>query len=85
MLRTCQTYQFSPEDNKEPIIGWIAQYMCILLFLQDEASITIDSELEHHSSLVNAHKNIDDMTDQGMLTLQNIREQRGVLKVSGGL
>ncbi|KAJ8019575.1 Golgi SNAP receptor complex member 2 [Holothuria leucospilota] len=46
----------------------------------DEASITIDSELEHHSSLLRTHRDIDDMTDQGMRTLQNMREQKTFLK-----
>ncbi|XP_071823274.1 Golgi SNAP receptor complex member 2-like [Apostichopus japonicus] len=48
----------------------------------DEASITIDAELDHNSSLLNTHRDIDDLTDHGIMTLQNIRDQRGVLKAA---
>ena len=53
------------------------------LNLKDEnTSIMIDHELQHNTSLHNAHRGIDDLLGQGAATISNLRDQRSMLKVS---
>ncbi|KAK6167772.1 hypothetical protein SNE40_021724 [Patella caerulea] len=45
-----------------------------------DTSILIDASLQHHTSLQNANKGMDDLIGSGSGVLQNLREQRVSLK-----
>lgn len=45
-----------------------------------ETSIDIDHSLQHHNSMLNAHRGIDDMLNHGQNILENIRSQGSRLK-----
>lgn len=45
-----------------------------------ETSIDIDYSLQHHNSMLNAHRGVDDMLMTGHGTLENLKSQRDKLK-----
>lgn len=45
-----------------------------------ETSIDIDYSLQHHNSMLNAHRGVDDMLMTGNSTLDSLRSQREKLK-----
>lgn len=45
-----------------------------------ETSIDIDYSLQHHNSMLNANRGVDDMLMTGSSTLENLRSQREKLK-----
>ncbi|XP_071792173.1 Golgi SNAP receptor complex member 2-like [Asterias amurensis] len=47
---------------------------------EDNTSILIDQELRHNTSLHDAHRGIDDLLGAGAATIENLRNQRSVLK-----
>ncbi|XP_038047860.1 Golgi SNAP receptor complex member 2-like [Patiria miniata] len=46
----------------------------------DNTSVLIDQELSHNSSLHDAHRGMDDLIGAGAATIENLRNQRGLLK-----
>jgi len=46
----------------------------------EDTSINIDYSLQHHRSLNNANRGVDDLINQGHNTLENLRFQREMLK-----
>lgn len=48
-----------------------------------ETSIDIDYSLQHHNSMINAHRGVDDMLSTGTNTLENLRSQRERVKGVG--
>nr|CAB3250392.1 Golgi SNAP receptor complex member 2 [Phallusia mammillata] len=49
---------------------------------EENTAIEMDADLNHHQSLTNAHRGIDDVLSQGSYILENLKGQRGMLKVS---
>lgn len=45
-----------------------------------ETSINIDYSLQHHTSMLNAHRGVDEMLMTGHGTLENLKSQRETLK-----
>lgn len=45
-----------------------------------ETSIDIDYSLQHHNSMLNAHRGVDDMLMTGHSALDNLKSQRDKLK-----
>ncbi|CAL8073130.1 unnamed protein product [Orchesella dallaii] len=46
----------------------------------EDTSINIDYSLQHHRSLQNANRGVDDLINQGYATLDNLKNQRELLK-----
>lgn len=46
----------------------------------EDTSINIDYSLTHNRSLNNANRGVDDLLSQGYATLENLRDQREMLK-----
>jgi len=47
---------------------------------EEATAIDIDADLNHHSSLQSAHRNIDDIISHGSSIMDSLRNQRGTLK-----
>ncbi|CAK8673340.1 Golgi SNAP receptor complex member 2-like [Clavelina lepadiformis] len=47
---------------------------------EENTTIEINSDMNHHTGLSNAHKGLDDIISHGSSVLDNLRSQRGMLK-----
>uniref|UniRef100_H2YWG3 Golgi SNAP receptor complex member 2 n=2 Tax=Ciona savignyi TaxID=51511 RepID=H2YWG3_CIOSA len=48
---------------------------------EENTAINIgDAQINHHTSLMNSHKGIDDLISHGSSVIENLRSQRGTLK-----